>query len=97
MGQEPMHEPQTASAGVVVSPSHQRGVIELIPTLRSYARYWARNQVDADDLVQDTLLRVFQYAANFQVGTNLRAWLFSILRNKFYSNTVKSMREPVGG
>ena len=71
-------------------------MIELIPTLRSYARYWARNQVDADDLVQDTLLRVFQYAANFQVGTNLRAWLFSILRNKFYSNTVKSMREPVG-
>ncbi|MBB6052472.1 RNA polymerase sigma-70 factor (ECF subfamily) [Armatimonas rosea] len=53
-----------------------------------------RNPQDADDLVQDTFLRAFQFIDKFQVGTNARAWLFRILTNLFINRYRRAKREP---
>lgn len=52
-----------------------------------------RNSASADDLVQDTVVKAWKNLDKFQPGTNLRAWLFTILRNTFYSDKRKSRRE----
>jgi RNA polymerase sigma-70 factor (ECF subfamily) len=54
-----------------------------IPRLRRYALFLARDRHRADDLVQDCLVRAIDKRDSFQPGTNLRAWLFVILRNGF--------------
>lgn len=74
----------------------RKNVVDLIPSLRGYARSLTRNAVDADDLVQETLLRGIRHADSFRPGTNLRAWLFTIMRNRFYTSIQKRTREPVG-
>ncbi len=61
----------------------------LIPKLRAYAIVLTRSTSDADDLVQDTLLRAWRYREGFTQGTNLKAWLFRILRNEFLSKAQK--------
>src|SRR5712691_11183079 len=54
-----------------------------IPFLRRVVRRWYREAADADDLVQDTLLRALASAHLWQPGSNLRAWLVTIMRNQF--------------
>ena len=56
-----------------------------IAPLRRYARSLTRDRDGADDLVQAGMLRALSRAAQFQPGTNLRAWLFTIMRNEFIS------------
>lgn len=63
-----------------------------IPTLRRYARYLTRNVDDADDLVQDCLVRAVSNLEKWQRGTNLRAWLFVILRNLYINDLRRSKR-----
>ena len=53
-----------------------------------------RNPGEAEDLVQDTYVRAFQYFDQFQTGTNARAWLFRILTNLFINTYRKRVREP---
>lgn len=60
-----------------------------IASLRRYARSLLRNRVDAEDLVQEALARAISRADSFQAGTNLRAWLFTILHN-VHVNQVRS-------
>lgn len=67
-----------------------------IPALRAYARALCRSLPDADDLVQETLLRAIDKAHLYQQGTNMRAWLFTIMRNHFISGCRKSARERTG-
>ncbi len=57
-----------------------------MPNLRAFALSLTQSSQHADDLVQDTLLKALSNLDRFQVGTNLRAWLFTILRNSFYNN-----------
>src|SRR6478736_490075 len=57
-----------------------------IPNLRAFALSLTQNVQHADDLVQDTLLKALSNLDKFQEGTNLRAWLFTILRNSFYND-----------
>jgi RNA polymerase sigma-70 factor (ECF subfamily) len=64
-------------------------VVALIPPLRGYAIALTRSSVDADDLVQDALVRAWQFRSGFRVGTNLKAWLYKILRNTFYTQVAK--------
>ena len=64
-----------------------------IPDLRAFAMSLARNHAAADDLVQDTIVKAWSNFDKFTQGTNLRAWLFTILRNTFYSNRRKVSRE----
>lgn len=64
-------------------PSEPDPILDQMPALRRYALALARNESDADDLVQEALLRGHQNRRGFRPGGNLRAWLFSILRNAF--------------
>jgi RNA polymerase sigma-70 factor (ECF subfamily) len=61
--------------------------------LRAFAISLCRSESAADDLVQETLLRAWSKSDKFQPGTSLRAWLFTILRNIYYSNYRKRARE----
>jgi RNA polymerase sigma-70 factor, ECF subfamily len=60
-------------------------MVSLVPQLHSFARSLCRDGVRADDLVQEALLRAFDNIQRFKPGTNLKAWLFTILRNEHYS------------
>ena len=66
---------------------------QLLPSLRAFARSLAHNAAQADDLVQDTLVKALANVDRFEPGTNLRAWLFTILRNHYYSQLRKLKRE----
>ncbi len=68
-------------------------VIGLIPALRAFAWSLSHNGADADDLVQDTLIKAWSNRARFEPGTNLRAWLFTILRNTYYTQATRRRRE----
>lgn len=68
-------------------------LVEHLPALRAFALSLARNGAAADDLVQDTILKAWTNIDKFEPGTNLRAWLFTILRNTFYSARRKVSRE----
>ncbi|KMO17148.1 sigma-70 family RNA polymerase sigma factor [Methylobacterium platani] len=79
--------------GEVVLPEFRDGLLQAVPSLRAFALSLTSNPARADDLVQDTLLKGWQHRARFQAGTNLNAWLFTILRNIFYSDHRKRVRE----
>lgn len=64
-----------------------------LPALRAFALSLTREGASADDLVQDTIVKAWTNMDKFQPGTNLRAWLFTILRNTFYSDRRKTRRE----
>jgi RNA polymerase sigma-70 factor (ECF subfamily) len=70
-----------------------RLLVDHIPSLRRYARALTGNTWAADDLVQDTLERACSKWRLWVVGSDLRAWLFTILRNHYYSQLRKSKRE----
>ena len=61
-------------------------MLKAIPSLRAFAVSLCRNSDRADDLVQETLLRAIAYIESFRPGSNLEAWLFTILRNNFFSD-----------
>jgi len=63
----------------------ERAMLAVLPALRGFARILTRGGAEADDLVQDTVLRMWQARKRFEWGTNLRAWAFTILRNRFYN------------
>src|ERR1700755_2820388 len=68
-------------------------LLALIPFLRAFARSLTGNQEGADDLAQETLVKAWQRRATFIPGTNLKAWLFTILRNQFYSDRRRAWRQ----
>jgi RNA polymerase sigma-70 factor, ECF subfamily len=68
-------------------------VVALIPVLRAFAWSLSHNSADADDLVQDTLIKAWTHRARFEPGSNLRAWLFTILRNTYYTAVARRRRE----
>jgi RNA polymerase sigma-70 factor, ECF subfamily len=71
----------------------REGLIELLPSLRAFAMSLTRNRSSADDLVQDTIVKAWTNSEKFTLGTNLQAWLFTILRNTYYSSLRKGRRE----
>jgi RNA polymerase sigma-70 factor (ECF subfamily) len=68
-------------------------LVDHLPALRAFAVSLTRDGVAADDLVQDAVVKAWKNIGRFQPGTNLRAWLFTILRNTFYSDRRKAKRE----
>lgn len=76
-----------------VAQDPQDELVEHLPAMRAFALSLTRNPAQADDLVQDTVVKAWTNFDKFETGTNLRAWLFTILRNTFYSNRRKAKRE----
>jgi RNA polymerase sigma-70 factor (ECF subfamily) len=69
-------------------------VVALLPDLRAFARFMCREREAADDLVQNTILQALDKQVQFQPGTNLKGWLFTIMRNRFYSYLRAQRRRP---
>jgi len=80
-----------ARAILVTDLRHE--IIALLPELRAYARFLLRDRTRSDDLVQDTVVRALASMAQFQEGSSLKAWMFTILRNAFYEQTRRRRRE----
>ncbi len=77
----------------MTKPDPRDAIIEHLPALRAFAVSLTRNTASADDIVQDTIVKAWSNFDKFKTGTNLRAWLFTILRNTFYSSRRKVARE----
>lgn len=71
-------------------------MVALVPQLHTFARSLTRDGVRADDLVQEALLRAFDNIERFKPGTNLKAWLFTIVRNEHYSQLRRRKFEANG-
>jgi RNA polymerase sigma-70 factor (ECF subfamily) len=80
-----------------IDPSVRDAVLAAVPSLRAFAISLSGNVDRADDLVQETLLRALANIDSFQPGTNMSAWLFTILRNLFRSEYRKRRREVEDG
>ena len=68
-------------------------LVQLIPHLRAYARTLCGDATAADDLAQDAMLKAWDARQSFEMGTNMKAWTFMILRNQFYSEKRRSWRQ----
>jgi RNA polymerase sigma-70 factor, ECF subfamily len=90
-------ETALAALGVPKENKFRDELLAAAPSLRRFALTLTANPARADDLVQDTLLKGWQNRDRFEEGTNLSAWLFTIMRNAFYSEHRKRSREVEDG
>src|SRR5438132_9018657 len=79
----------------VVSPAFEAEALASLDGLYRAALRLTRVPADAEDLVQETYLKAFRAADRFEPGTNLRAWLFTILHNSAHNRARDRMREAV--
>jgi RNA polymerase sigma-70 factor (ECF subfamily) len=70
------------------------GTLPLLDSLYASALRMTRNPADAEDLVQETMLRAYRSFDRFEPGTNLKAWLFRIMTNAYINTYRKKQREP---
>lgn len=78
-----------------MSASFKELFLEHLPQLRGYAMVLTRSRSMADDLLQETALRAWRAQAQYQQGTNIKAWLFCILRNEYISSMRRNKRPSV--
>ena len=76
-----------------VSPGLKDSLVAQIGSLRAFAVSLCGDRERADDLVQETLFKAWNHLDSFKEGTNLKAWLFTILRNTYFSERRKRKRE----
>jgi RNA polymerase sigma-70 factor (ECF subfamily) len=76
-----------------LDPAIRDQMLATVPSLRAFALSLCGNIDRGDDLVQETLVRAFTYIDSFEPGTNMAAWLFTILRNQFRDENRKRQRE----
>lgn len=74
-------------------PSFKQAMLAALPSLRAFALSLSGRPDRADDLVQETVMKAWAKQANFRLGTNMQAWLVTILRNSYYSQMRKRGRE----
>lgn len=93
-------EEHASSDGLMTHDHEQKNtrgeVVALIPALRAFARTFCRRPEDADDLVQETLLKALGNLDKYQPGTRLKSWLFTIMRNCFCTKASRAKRETIG-
>jgi len=77
-------------------PEKSDDVTTYIPALRAFAWTLCRRHQDVDDLVQETLVKAVANLHRYERGTNLRAWMFTIMRNTHYTAAAKAARERPG-
>src|SRR6266566_8301180 len=82
---------------MTLAPSLREAMLGVVPSLRAFAMSLCGNVDRVDDLVQETLLRAIANINSFEPGTNMSAWLFTILRNLFRSEYRKRRREVEDG
>ncbi|WP_447909937.1 sigma-70 family RNA polymerase sigma factor [Brevundimonas bullata] len=87
------HERSQRLTGIIDPGDWRHAITEFLPSLRAFAFTLSRNSADADDLVQETLAKAWAHRSRFEAGSNLRAWLFTILRNTWYTGAAKRARE----
>jgi RNA polymerase sigma-70 factor (ECF subfamily) len=87
-----MNETPAKPQNTTANDTFASDLVALIPYLRAFARMMTHDPVEADDLAQEALAKAWQSQASFTPGTNLKAWLFMILRNQFYSEKRRSWR-----
>ena len=73
--------------------SFKRELLSVLPSLRAFAISLVGRHDQADDLVQDAIMKAWAKQEQFEMGTNMKAWLFTILRNELYSKLRKRGRE----
>jgi RNA polymerase sigma-70 factor, ECF subfamily len=93
MGRIDVGTPELGSAAAPALFSFKREMLAVLPSLRAFAVSLARRHDKADDLVQETVMKAWGKQESFQPGTSMRAWLFTILRNEFYSQMRRKGRE----
>lgn len=76
------------------SHEFEQEVIKYIDLLFSVAFHLTRNREDAEDLTQSTMVKAFRFHKQFEKGTNMKAWLLTILRNTFINDYRKKSKEP---
>jgi RNA polymerase sigma-70 factor, ECF subfamily len=74
-----------------------KALVRFSPNLLRYATSLARHRSQAEDLAQETLLKAWKNRARFRAGSNLDAWLFTILRNTYFTEYGKQQREVLEG
>jgi RNA polymerase sigma-70 factor (ECF subfamily) len=84
--------PENARSSRQMEDQFKTDLVSLIPHLRAFARTLTGNAAAADDLAQDAMLKAWDARASYQMGTNMKAWTFMILRNQFYSDKRRSWR-----
>ena len=85
---------------MMLTPDLRDSILQFVPSMRAFAVSLTGNVDQADDLVQEAIVRGLTYIQQFRPGTNLEAWLFTILRNQFHTLYRKRRREvedPDGG
>ena len=87
----PLADSKTSS-----STPENNEIVELLPALRAFARTFFRDTDSADDLVQETLLKGLANVHQFQLGTSMKSWLFTIMRKTFYTRIKINQREMPG-
>lgn len=85
--------PACAPSGIATAAGFRAAVDGVMPRLTRYTRRLAGNGVDADDLLQDTLLRAWAGRGGFVPGSNLEAWLTRIARNTFLTQRRRAGRQ----
>ena len=78
---------------MTITTPFRDGLIAAIPGLRAFGLSLTARGDRADDLVQETLMKAWKHHESFEPGSNLKAWLYTILRNEFYSQLRKRRRE----
>jgi RNA polymerase sigma-70 factor, ECF subfamily len=78
---------------MTISPEFRSQLIAAIPGLRAFGMSLTARGDRADDLVQETLMKAWKHHDSYQPGTNMKAWLYTILRNEFYTQLRKRKRE----
>jgi RNA polymerase sigma-70 factor (ECF subfamily) len=71
----------------------RRELVAMIPHLRAFARTLCGDATAADDLAQEAMMKAWDARESFEMGTNMKAWTFMILRNQFYSEKRRSWRQ----
>lgn len=87
-------EPSPVNLTAEEKTRFQLEALPLIDSLYGAALRMTRNPADAEDLVQDTMLRAYRAFDRFEAGTNLKAWLFRIMTNAYINTYRKKQREP---
>jgi RNA polymerase sigma factor (sigma-70 family) len=90
---ESEHPVPTPTGDIDASAELEAGLSKLMPFLRAYARSLSGDRDLAEDLAQEALAKVWRYRGSFRPGTNLKAWVFTILRNEYFSYHRRAWRQ----